>query len=402
MFSFLKKSSSTLGIIYDIGGSSIRAGIVLFEQGKVPHIVYTAREAIPFQQIVNPQRLFSLMLDTLRIISLKLVKEGLLHLKFTKHSGLSIDHIFYIFSSPWSVSESKKISIHKDKPFEVTDSYIKNLVNEQEALFEKEFSDGKNEGFKNALVVVDKQVTQVKLNGYETSSPHGKHASRVDVSSFISLVPKDVLLKVEDFSISGIKTKDKKAYSLSLVALSTIRDAFKNDSDFIFLDVTSTLTDITIVKDGIMLENASFPLGKDFLIDKLAKTLSSPYDVTRSTYRAYLENNVDEKTSALIRPVVLAAQGEWFVLFQNALQNIATKSSVPRTVFLIVSNTFRDFFTHAINEDKFNQFNNDGASFKLVVLDSELFKDKVVFSKNMYKDPFITIEAIYINKSISL
>jgi hypothetical protein len=99
MFSLFSSTKTDLGIIFDIGTSSVGAALVKFDQGKAPHIVFTVREMMTFQENVDPIKLFGFMLDALVRANTRISKEGVAHLKFTEHGDLNVRRVFFVFSS---------------------------------------------------------------------------------------------------------------------------------------------------------------------------------------------------------------------------------------------------------------------------------------------------------------
>jgi hypothetical protein len=399
MFSLFSSKKSELGIIFDVGTSSVAAALVKFEEGKTPHVVHTVREVMTFQENVDPVRLFGFMIDALKTANERIAREGVAHLKFTEHGSLSVKKVYFVFAHPWSVSETKIISVHKEEPFEVTQAFIKELLEKEEELFEQTLTTtGNLQEYKHKLAVVGKEVIQTKLNGYDSKNPYGKYAKTLDLAFSISIVPKEVLEKAEEVTHRAYHLKDSRSFSFPIVAFSTLRDIFKKDDDFIFLDIAGEIADITIVKSGVVVENSNFPLGKNFLYRKVAEALKEPYEVGASLLRAHLEGHVEEQVSKTISKILDSVRVEWLRYFDTALIDISTRVTLPNRVYLIAGNEFVPFFIEAIQQEKITQFGMNGAAFSVEVIDHEHMSEHVTFAKSAYKDSFLALEAVFINK----
>jgi hypothetical protein len=65
---------------------------------------------------------------------------------------------------------------------------------------------------------------------------------------------------------------------------------------------------------------------------------------------------------------------------------------------LIAGNEFVPFFIEAIQQEKITQFGMNGAAFSVEVIDHEHMSEHVTFAKSAYKDSFLALEAVFINK----
>lgn len=399
MFSFFSSNKTDLGIIFDIGTSSVGAALVKFDQGKAPHIVFTVREMMTFQENVDPIKLFGFMLDALVRANTRISKEGVAHLKFTEHGDLNVRKVFFVFSSPWAASETKIIALHKDVPFTVTPELIRELLDKEEELFEKNLTTSGNlKEFKDKLSVVGKEVIQTKLNGYDSSDPHGKLAKTLDLAFSISVIPKEVLEKAEEVTHRSYHLKEVRSFSFSLVAFSTLRDLLKKDEDFIFLDIAGELADVTVVKNGVIVENSNFSLGRNFVYRKVSEALKEPYEVGASLLRAHLDGHVEPGVSETISGILDTIRIEWLHYFDTALTDISTRVTLPTKVCLIADNEFVAFFKKAIEDEQFTQFGIKGLTFNVQVIDHSFVGDHATFAKGCYRDAFLALEAVFVNK----
>ncbi|HZT35406.1 MAG TPA: hypothetical protein VFA15_05775, partial [Nitrososphaera sp.] len=123
MFSIFRPRTE-LGIVFHIGTASVGAGLVRFDQGKLPNVIYSFREHLPFRDHVTPDRFLADMVKALGNVNDRIARDGLSHLKFTEFGSLAlgkkVSRVMYVFSSPWAVTQTKVISIKEDNPFTLT------------------------------------------------------------------------------------------------------------------------------------------------------------------------------------------------------------------------------------------------------------------------------------------
>lgn len=385
--SFSFKSQSDLGLIFHIGSSSIAAGLVRYDQGKVPHVIYTLRELIRYQENLDPERFFQDMLETLRVVNERLAKEGLAHLKFTELGELRVKHVFYVFSSPWSVSQTKVATLTKPEGFVLTEAMVEQIIDEQEKAFEAETVGNAN--LKDALKAIEKRVVQVKLNGYEIISPYGKRAKRADVSVFVTIVPKAVLDRVFDISVTTYHPKDTQVSSMSLAFYSIIRDMYPDNNEFMLLDIGGEVSDLLVVKDGLIVNSSSFPLGRNFIVRRIAKLMGVTAEEAASMVNLYHEGHIDPTVEVQLKPDITQASDEWMTGLRNVFARLSQQMSLPTNIYVLSYNDFAHFFMKALLNEKINEFGLDDLTLSAVLVNHDKLKPLVTFGKHADKDPFI-------------
>lgn len=392
MFSFFGPKSE-LGLVFHIGSSSVAAGLVRLRKGEIPHVIYALREYIPYRDEVEAEKFLVEMIEALKRVNARMAKDGLSHLKFTEFGSLRIKHIYYVFASPWSVTQTKVVSIKKSQPFVLTKEMVDAVIDEQEKIFERDTLG--NNGLIDKLQAIEKRVIQVKLNGYEVADPYGREATSADVSLFVSIIPKAVVSKVFDVSMTTYHPKDTSVFSFPLASFSTLRDVFHAESDFIFLDVGGELTDISVVKDGLIIETASFPLGRNFLLRRLSKGLSKSPEEAASLIKLYHEGSAEASVEDKLKPLLLQASEEWLGSLGEVLSKISARTPLPTSMFAVINNDFVSFFMRALRGEKVSQFSAVEVPLSVVLVNHDKLKRAVSFGKHANKDPFIAILAAF-------
>ena len=401
MFSFFSKDKVELGVVFNIGSSSVGAGLVKFRRGQVPHVVYTVREQIPYQEVVSPERFLSDMLTTLGTVHGRLHKEGLAHLKFTEYGAHRIRHAFYAFSSPWAASQTKIATVENKEPIIVTRDMIDGVVMKAEKNFEVEVIDPtKDPELKDKLSVIEKRIIQIRLNGYEVRDPYGKEAKTVDISFFISLVPKMVIDRISESTLGALHPKDMRFTSSQLASYSAIRDVFSHRDDFILLEIGGEVSDVSVVKNGLVLETASFPLGRNFLVRRISRALSVTNEGALSLLRLYYGDHADVTVSESLRPVLDNAATEWLGALHTTLVEISGSLSLPQDLLLILGGDLVPFFMRAVKDEKITQFDVVDVPFRATLVNQDLLKQHISFAASAVKDPAIALATIFASRTL--
>ncbi|MBI5133840.1 MAG: hypothetical protein HZA81_00400 [Candidatus Taylorbacteria bacterium] len=391
---------SELGVVFHIGSSSVGAGLVRLKRGEIPHVVFALREPLPYRDELDAQRFLADMVEAVKRTNLRLAKEGLAHLKFTEFGSLSVKRVFCAFASPWSVTQTKIATIEKKEGFVFTKEMAERVLREQEKIFEREMAEG-SPGLANALDTIEERVVQIKLNGYEIAEPYGKRAEKAEISIFMSFVPKAVVEKVSEAAYMAYHPKSVQSFSLPLAAFSTVRSAFKGEKDFIFLDIGGELSEISVVKDGLMLETASFPFGRHFVVRKVSKALGASPEEAASLIRLAEENQATPDVLERLAPIMAEARKEWMDAFHYVLQGVSTRTSVPTKLFAVIYNDFVPFFMKALKDEKVAEFGVIDVPLSVTLLNHDKLKPVVAFGKHSDKDPFLALLSAFAGKLYS-
>ena len=398
MFSF-GRPKTELGVVFDIGSSSVGAGLALFEKGSPTRILYTMRKPISFDEKPVPERFFKDMLSVLGQANIAIIKEGMEKLRLTEYADLSIRHVTYIFSSPWSVSQTKIAVIEKPDPFTFTKSMVDRIIDENERLFEAETIEADEKSLREKLSVIEKRVIHVSLNGYQIAEPYGKKTRRAEVSFLTSLAPKVVTDRIAEVSMTAYHPKDTRFFSFSLAAFSMIRDSFHNTDDFVFLDVGGEISEISVVKKGLMLETVSFPAGFRSLVRKVAKEFATTYSEAESLVKINADGNADGALREKIQPVIEEAAREWSVTFHDLLSKLSTRTSLPQDLFANANSDLAHFFIRSIKQEKISQFGIQEVPFAVTFLSADKLKDSVVFLPGAEKDLSMALIIGFVGRS---
>ena len=129
---FSRQENDTLVAVFDIGGSSIGGALLSRHPGKLPEILTAVRFPVSFSLEIEFKKFERTLHKTFeRVIG---------HLKKKMpQAGKKPDLALLVFSSPYYVAQSKIIRAKKERPFEITDDFIKKTVDEGVESFKKKW-----------------------------------------------------------------------------------------------------------------------------------------------------------------------------------------------------------------------------------------------------------------------
>ncbi len=354
-------------VIFDIGNGSVGAASITFPMGEIPQVDYVKRLLLPIKERVQTKTLVANTLSSLREISASLLKEK-------RHSH---DAAIF-FASPWHILHTKVISIDKKETFTVTRSLIEEIVEREVKEIQKQNKD---------QVLIDKGVIHIKINGYSTNSPYGKTANRLEVSLYTCFVLNEFLNQVAITIEKNFSVRHLSYHSFPITAFSVIQRIFQDDHSFIFIDITSEITDIVVVVGGSIIDTGSFPVGKNILIRKVADYFKITPDLALSFVKLFGEGKAASDLATTIGNLSGAVREEWQAYFYEIVKEICGALPIPRKVFVTADDDVSEIFLSYIKEP---------ISIK-TFLGSNALKDLCHFAVHVPSDSFLAIESVYLS-----
>jgi len=378
LFSFTKKNSNKYSLVFNIGSGSVSGGIIKFTEKVGENVIYFTKENIPFQQEVSVPRHLDLMKSTLITLANKIQTEGIKKLITKNKNKISFDRVFYIFSSPWCISQTKTIRVKESKPFKVTESYLNKIIDEQEHKFQAEIA-----GFGS---IIEKKIIQIKANGYIVNDINNKTIKDLEISVFFTVVPEKILNVIEKAVSKTFNINNVWCHSFPLAAFSVIRNLFPQNEDFIFMDISEEITDISIIKDNIIVSNASIPLGRNHFVRNLSRVLKVSKEIADSMIKIHCAKDHDQLASLRLSMSMDDAAKEWLNKIFETLDSLKNEIYVPESIFLITTSDLIPFLKEKLEKHDFSVLliNNNKVK-STVAVDDLIFKLELMFLDNIYK-----------------
>ena len=217
---------------------------------------------------------------------------------------------------------------------------------------------------------------------------------------FISMGGYKILEKIEETIFKHFHSKDIRFSSFVMASFVVARDMFIHQSDFLLVDISGEMTDISIIKKSILSDSISYPLGYNFMIRGVANSLNCTLNEAKSIISLYKNGHALESTEKKFKPIINKLKTEWLKEFQKSLISLSNNIYIPATIFITVDQSLIDFFSKIIKTEQFNQYSLTQSKFKIIFLGTETLHDVIAFKNNIIRDPFLTIETIYINHFI--
>lgn len=387
---FSKKKTEDLVLLFDIGSSSVGAGLFYKQDSGVPEMIYSIRQPIVLETKINIDRFLHLTIEALKIVANDVCMKGF---------GVPKE-IYCVLSSPWHASQTRMLKLKEENPIIFTQKLADELIAKEVKLFEEEHKHFYEDGNGKATTIELKNMKTI-LNGYESHNPFGQKAKEIEMSVFMSMVEDHIIDMIVENINRHFRSAKIKFISFIMASSTVARDMFVNQDNFLLVNIGGEVTDISMIKRDIIKESISFPMGRNFMVRGLALELGVELLEAESYLSLYKDEHLDDATLKKIEPAVSKIKTEWLKNFQDFLSTLSNDISIPSTVFITVEKDLAKFFSDIIKTEQFNQYILTESKFRVIFLGSQELHGIAILKENVKRDPFLVIESIYINRFLS-
>jgi len=392
---FLFKKQPSLSFIFDIRDASISLAAVRFIKDKKPEIVLCQNFSLKSIDSKDNKKYLELMIKTLdqAILSVRqsLVKIG---------SKEMIEKYYFFIGSPWSISQAKTIKIIKDKPFEITNKVLSQILVGEESEIEKNIEYNTSE--KN-LKIMEEKIIQSKLNGYKVEDIYRKKTLNLAVELFVTFIPSEIKDKIcLNLNEKIGKNAQKQNHSCILSSYSYLRDLYSDKNDFIYADIGKLITDIYVVRDDIIFAIASIPYGEENIMQVSLNRTKLPKDVFLSNISIAEDKNFDLPVDNNSAESLRLGLNFWKNKFKETLTKICSEMNIPNNLFIIPNSNIANVLIKDLSEDAKNgKLEVHGTQIDVLTITENIINSFIVNSKVFVNEPYVKMDTIFVSKLLN-
>lgn len=343
--------------VFDISSNSVAGGHILVSEKKEAHKKLS---------VLASSRIYSEpkeSLDIARYINniTQLLEKNISILK--KADNHKPEYIQVLLASPWFVSQGRTISYSKSSPFTCSQKLIDSLI-DKEVSFIIQNEMGKFGNMGKDSIIIEKQISQIRLNGYSTSKPFGKKIKNLELYLVITVSPKFIIDKLKTELLKNYASANIKFTTSPYATFVVARDFLNAQNEIMLIDIGEEITDIACVKDGLFLYQHSFPVGTYNLYRELCQTGKT----TISEANALLESFRLGKLSSQIQEGLNKSLKDFGDKWQRSLSELVdtekTNIKIPESLYISCDPRFSSFFIKVLQEDAFIKHATGSTSIK--------------------------------------
>lgn len=393
------KSENELNLIIDIGSGSIGVAVVSIfsDTNRIPEILYTNRKEIKYSGKLNSNRFLSLAISVFEEMLNDVQKKFI----FTSKNTLNIKEAHCFFSSLWHISQTRILKIENRKNIKITKSIINEMIEKEVDNFEF-FLKNKVKILSEETQLIEKKIMQIKLNGYETSKPYSKIANALEINFFTSVMSKKVVKTFEESFFRFFNDKTIKHHTFVNTAFVSLRDINPTINDYLFLDISGEITEIAVVKNGVLFDSISFPFAKNSIVRKLSKELNTSIEEAMSRISIYKSTSSNKILNNKISKVIEVSMVKWHKMFDISLKQLLSNIALPQVIFFMSDDNISKMIEDFIKLYKFDNIDTFEKLVDVKFVNNEIFDDYLKYSDPKEKDQFLSLESIFLKKSMDL
>ena len=351
-----KKSHKEKTILaLDIGSASVGAALVHLTKNAKPEILFSVRKELVFQENVSLERLSTSLEESLEEVCADIIEKGM-PLLSGKRKNFSLDSIVCSYASPWYISQTQTITIHKDEPFTITATTIPDLLKSHQAEQVSAIDETDAIAFPTDVVFLEQKIIETTLNGYRVTQPIGKMVSDLSVTVYTSTISEALYDRVEEILGRLFGSTPIEHHSFPLISFSVARDVFAATENFLLIDISGEVTDITYTEKNTIVETISFPQGVHFLTRELNKKMGVlPGEVSHIVGRRTKRHtspgeSVALKTIGADTTVITTVQETWGNAVREHIRLLKRMPTLPQMILVTVDMPLSALFIDALSE----------------------------------------------------
>jgi hypothetical protein len=418
---------SEVALIIDVGNGSVGGALTVLTHGAKPNIIFSLRDVFAFDDKPTADKLSQAVLQSLETILSELFHTGFAQSYFKNHSK-KIDTIVCVFSSPWFISQGQTIVISQNKNFVITDRFLKNVITKELDVFRKNTKENFEEGIVRRMIEAD--LVSIRVNGYIVKNPIGQKVNHLEASLYISEADDAFVKSIEQCILkhTHAESKDIIFRTFPSVAFGSISELFAGIPEYLHFDVAGEITDIALVKDGMIKKTVSYPTGTNLLLRMIGKKLSVPNQVARSYFHLFMDKRAEPTIHKQILEILAESENEWNVYLNDGLISLSSTQktesmdadlkniqpddadaivtaspasstvNLPKKIFVTAYPRTFELFNQFLQMEKTDETGSWRNGISVTYVGADLLKNFVDSNMLQVPDPFLMLESFFLSK----
>jgi len=379
--------------VLSIGSSSV-GGILILNRNErngeeyKPEILVSVRVPINFLMKINYSSFLKFASNSVDDVLKQLLKE---HPK-------GVDKVFCFFSSPWFVSQARIISVKRKEVFNIDKSFLDELIQREKKIFYSQWR-SRQKISRGEPEFIESEMIRVDLNGYRVNRLLGKKARTLEMYVYMSLGIKKLNEFVREIVLKNFGSVDLIFNTLPYASFSVFRDTLNINTEdgFIFVDFGGEVSDISLVRRGVLEEVISFPCGKNSIFRKIAEEFKVSISEARSLLKIFESKDMKQPDAVKISSIIDLIREDWQRCLSDALIEIAHNEPLPQSLFFISNKKMDSSLINYLSGESLSGFTILGKPFAVSHVFPQGLKDYFSLAKisEEDKDVFLMIESLF-------
>lgn len=380
MFFKRKASHHNTSLIIDVRNAYIRFSVLKKTKDSTSILLSKIYKLQSDKNLLNKDNLNKLLDESLSdFIQISLPK-------IASKKKSKIKEIMVVFSSPWYEAKMTHVKFKSEKPVIFNKDTYESLVNKDPLLKESKEN------------LLEKEITHVLLNDYELQDPIGKPANSVDMAFYVSHIDKDTDKNVREIIYKHFPKMPVEMHSSCFINFHTIRELFINLSNFIFIDMSASITEIGIVTNNVLESLVTIPLGKQNLLETISKECKIDETQLASSLNILANGDMDDSCSMDIHSIIQKESKRWAKEFGKVVEQLGETESMPNKAFLLTDPDIKPFLKMLLKSASIQKEIFDNSSLDIISIGKNNIAQEInneTVDNGSISDPLLLIKALF-------
>lgn len=306
-------------------------------------------------------------------------------------------YVQVILASPWFFSQTRTILYNKTTDFVCSQKLIDSLV-DKEIAYIIENDMGRFGSMGKDAVIVEKQISAIKLNGYNISKPFGKKAQSLELSLVVTVSPKVI--------IERFKNEIQKGYGDTSIGFTTSpyatfivsRDFLEAKEELMVIDVGEEVTDVAFIKNNLFLYQHSFPIGTYEFYRTLVQSGVASTTEANAIIESFYQGKLSAATTSATQKSLDAFAETWQKGFQTIINEGGYSIRPPSFSYIISDYRFGGFFSKLLETDPFLNHTQGALNSKSIFISEEVLNNHISSLDPQRLDETIIVGALFASR----
>ncbi len=374
---FLRLSArSSTRLVVELEGGSASCALVHLNGDEPLRVLQHSRQTLPIEKR-DPEHQKAAVLDALKQClerSTEFARTG---------KGGQIETVHIILRAPFVESEST----HAERVFEDGHRIVSGKDISALARGAMQSKEGRTEApFEGAII-------QSRLNGYATQRPEGRAASTLAISALTSWADTSFRSAVGAAVALSAPARPVLFHSGARAAMTVMQEFFTHIHSYVFVDVATLSTDISIVRKEEIVDHARVPEGLGTILQKVR---SGAEEEALSLLTMATKDACASPACTQLRESLASMEPDLAKTFGSALGKIAMERRLPNECVLLAHPALAPWLEHFIARIDFAPFTTTALPFIVEILDPVHLQKLVQFAPGTEEGASLALSAAFI------
>lgn len=382
---FSARSKTTIVAVYDVSSCAVSGAHAILGPGREIQITAQQHSHTPFVTDINAARLLDQSVAALTKTVAAIQKE-------TRHHP---EHVQLVLSSPWYFSQTRQIVYKKNTPFVCTRELIDMLIT---ADVQQMRNESPHFGVEGEYRIVDKQISQVLLNGYAVEDPYGKKTQNISFALIVTIAPKQAIERFTAVLERAYGSRSVHIAASPYVSYVALRDSVGVAPDAMVIDIGEEVTDVAFIKNDIFLYQHSFPVGTHGLYRVLAEQGKHTDGEVKAAITSFRLGKLSHTAKRGVEQAIVTFISTWQQGMRTVIDEGQFGLTIPAQCFIVADPLFEQLFVKAITHDVFMQHSVAQGSMEPLFVKQSMVEGLLQHTASGSIDTTIALDVLFIQR----